>query len=93
MAFINGQIGQIKGPFSSGSNILNNNLLTGKFGISIGEKDLMKIKDFKFRINNVEYLMGRTGIYEICEPYEVSSIEFPEGAPASVVIDYININI
>ena len=93
MAFINGQIGQFKGPFSSGDNILNNNLLTGKFGISIGEKDLMKIKDFKFRINNVEYLMGRTGIYEICEPYEVSSIEFPEGAPASVVIDYINIDI
>lgn len=92
MAFVNGQIGQIKGPFSEETEILSN-VFTGKIGISIGEKDLMKIKDFYFRINNSLYLMGRTGIYEIDEPYTISSIIFPNGAPASVTIDFINIDI
>ena len=91
MALVNGQIGQIKGPFSSEENVLSD-LLTGKIGISIGEKDLMK-GDFYFRINDSLYLMGETGMYEIDEPYVISSIVFPNGAPASVIIDYINMDI
>lgn len=98
MAFVNGQVGQIKGingPFpASIDNVLEG--LTGKIGISIGEKDLMKIKaspkkDFKFKINNVEFIMGQTGIYEICEPGTVS-ISFPDGAPESVAINFISID-
>ena len=69
-----------------------------KFGISIGEKDYMifdkEEKDkFKFIIDfgdgETIVWMGKTQIYESDEGIRINTLKFPQGAPASVLIEYV----
>ena len=101
-----GAIGQEKGPFNSGQNFsfINNEKGTFiKFGISIGEKDLMKMDTFHFKVNNEDiymkfsfdeeegqnqFLLTKPCLHETERYTEINSITFPEGAPASVILEY-----
>lgn len=91
-----GTIGQYKGPFSSSENIATKIGIGAavKFGVTIGEKDYMKIKNFKMKINGATltdplFHIGKTFIYEIDDKFVLSELSFPEGAPASTIIDYV----
>ncbi len=42
----------------------------------------------KFRINNIDCVIGKTGIFEL-ENSVVNHLVFPEGADDSTIIDYI----
>lgn len=88
-----GQIKQFRGPFSVGHTINT----SGKchIGISIGEKDYMKLgsedadSSFRFLINGQEIWMGRTYIYEMTEDISNVHISFIDGAPSSIIVDMI----
>jgi len=100
---VQGAIGQIKGPLTNKESITfstGNEAGAGrppdlKLGISIDEKDLMTYGwRFEVTINkNIRILIGSTGRYEFDEKIAVDTISFPEGAPASVIIDYVVLDI
>lgn len=89
----NGVIGQIQGPLTSTDMInFNNNYI--KLGISIGEKDLMtyeqsEYKGFIFQIDNEIIRLGRDGMYETDDVVQISQLKFPQGAPASLLVEYV----
>ncbi len=94
MARTSGFFGQLTGPFSAGQNLATQ-IGAGrkvKFGISIGEKDYMKLQDFCFKVNNiltrVNIYIGRTFIYETDDGIILSELSFPDGAPASTIINF-----
>ena len=88
-----GIIVQKTGPFSVGHTIN----VPGEchIGISIGEKDYMKLgsgnanSSFHFLINNKDIWMGRTFIYEVTEQIANVEISFPNGAPSSTIVNII----
>ena len=80
---------------SMGGNI--NNPIFAKIGITLAEKDFMLFGEnkssFKMLItidgDTQEIWMGKTQIYESDNGLNLSSLIFPQGAPASVFIDYV----
>ena len=94
MAIGIGYLGQVKGPFNNGENIFSTRVLLPegckiKFGISIDPYDLLIRPEWGFRVNERYIKMGKTGMYEIDEPMIVSSLTFPEGAPASILVEFV----
>ena len=96
-----GSIGQIQGPFSENDVFtfrgLNDGIVYVKLGIIINDKDLMTFGDsedkgFTVRINGDLIRFGWEGIYELDEVMKIDSLSFPQGAPASVIIDYVVMN-
>ena len=98
-----GTMQQYQGPLNPGSTIS----LTGNcvIGISLNEDDYMSTRgsteqernnkvDFNFLINSVPqtFQIGRTFIYQTEQAAKVTSISFPQGAPASLLIDVIYAN-
>ena len=81
------------------------NSVVAKFGVTVAEKDDMifetwtqdnpPILDHRFRMvingdsENQTIWFGTTDIYESDDCITLTSIEFPDGAPPSVLIDYI----
>ena len=89
----NGAIGQVQGPFQA-NDFLNFNGKQVKLGVSIAEKDLMtyggtEIKGFTIKIDDELIKLGREGIYESDDWVELNQITFPQGAPVSVLIEYV----
>ena len=91
---VQGAIGQLKGPFSQGESIS----FAGagvKIGFAIGEKDFMKAGNpntnngFAIQINDQLVRMGRTYLYETDNSTEITTVSFPQGAPPSLLIDYV----
>ena len=90
---LNGAIGQVQGPFAT-NEILNFNGAEVKLGISIAEKDLMTYeqtinKGFVILINNELVKLGYEGIYESDDWIILNQISFPQGAPPSILIEYV----
>ena len=89
----NGMIGQVQGPLTSTDNInFNGNYV--KLGISLGEKDLMTYTEseyhgFMFQINDALIRLGRDGMYETDDVIQINQLTFPQGAPASLLIEYV----
>ena len=87
-----GTIKQFKGPFDAGYTLplQNGNC---KIGISIGEKDFMRISQqnsgFKFVINGEQLYMGRTCMYQSDRQIDNVTISFPQGAPLSTIVDVV----
>ena len=88
-----GSIGQIQGPFSS-NDIINFDNKFVKLGVIIKDKDLMTYEEtgFYMLINDILIQFGREGIYELDDTLSINSISFPQGAPPSLLIDYVIID-
>ena len=84
-----GTIKQFKGPFPANTLLLIPTGQNCKISISIGEDDLMRLKDFYFNINGHIIKMGKTGIYETDYTINNTEISFPNGAPVSVTVDLV----
>ena len=93
VALDQGAIGQVQGPFSRGEMFTFSNKSI-KVGIFINEKDLMTFDwEFPIRINGIDVIVYKPGMYEPNVSLPISSISFPQGAPASVFIDYVVLEI
>lgn len=96
MAIRAGYIGQIKGPFGTGADILAQAMIPPgyrmKFGISIDPYDLMPIPEWYFEVNGQHIKMGKTGMYETDSPMFVSSLNLPLGGPPSTIVDFVIYN-
>lgn len=97
---VQGGIGQVKGPFGENESVIFSTSSSGgrppvlKLGISIDEKDLMTYGwAFPVSIDNVAITIGSTGRYELENDITIDTIIFPLGAPASVIIDYVVLDI
>lgn len=89
-----GTILQYKGPFSAGATIGFQH--STKIGISINEKDYMRINQdgrtqgFIFTINGQTIRLGETFMYETDNAIEANSIiQFPNGAPESTLVNIV----
>lgn len=97
-----GDIKQYQGPFTSEQTISIEYPCV--LGISVDEKDFMKagsesadssieavIKQKKGnQIVSSSLFIGRTFIYQTQEQYDIISVQFPEGAPASTLLTIVN---
>ena len=89
----NGAIGHVQGPFTNNT-IFNFQNKEIKLGISIAEKDLMTFETsedlgFIFQIDNEYIKLGKEGIYESDDWIRLNQLSFPNGAPSSVLIEYV----
>lgn len=88
-----GAIGQLRGPFALGESFSFPNVKV-RLGVCIGEKDFMKAGNpndnngYAIQINDQLIRLGRTYIYESTEDTDVTTLSFPQGAPASLIVDY-----
>lgn len=85
-----GKIGQFKGPFARNQIITLDSEYNIQLGISIGEKDSMS-KNWKLRvlIDNKEIWIWHRCIYNPETNIFHHTIQFPDGAPESVILDYM----
>ncbi len=89
-----GDIIQYQGPFDTSSIVIDFPCI---LGISVNEKDFMQAGSptgdgsIQVKINNQlqPIFIGRTFIYQTQEQYDITSIQFPNGAPASTLINII----
>lgn len=85
----NGYFGQIKGPFESNQELFQmikkdaNRTVNyvGRLGIQATEND-------RVFLNNVEFIVGKTGILE-ARSLEIKSIKFAHDVGEKVIIDYL----
>lgn len=94
-----GDIVQYQGPFTSEQTITIKYPCV--LGISISEKDFMKAgsesadSSIEVVINQKKgnqtvsssFFIGRTFMYQTQEQYDIISVQFPNGAPASTLVD------
>lgn len=85
-----GQIGQFKGPFEANEIITLDSEHSLRLGISIGEKDSMSSNwELLVQIDNKEILVKYQLIYNPDAAIDHHTIVFPNGAPASTIVDYM----
>lgn len=93
MAYLNGRLGQVRGPFSNDDLLDENGAISNftpesskpkieKLGIQTAPGTIVKI-------NDVEIKIGKTGIYELDYVVTITSIVFPNGADESTLVDFI----
>ena len=88
-----GEFSQIQGPFGEDSTFYFNGKSI-KLGIFIGERDLMTFNwQFPIDINGERIIVGKSGMYEPNVSLPITRLGFPLGAPASVYIDYVVLEI
>ena len=94
-----GDIVQYQGPFTAEQIISIEYPCV--LGISVGEKDFMKAgsesadSSIEVVINQKKenqtvsssFFIGRTFMYQTQEQYDIISVQFPKGAPASTLVD------
>lgn len=82
-----GRLGQLLGPFSPGEEIIN--LISADTKTKNVKLGIQTAIDTIVLINGESIQIGRTGIYELDEIMNISSIIFPNGAPENTIIDYV----
>ena len=89
-----GAVGQLKGPFSQNESFAFIGVKV-KLGVSVGEKDFMQFGNptgnngFAIRLDNELIRIGRTFLYETDDATDFVQLSFPQGAPASLIVDYV----
>lgn len=89
-----GDIIQYQGPFDTTPITIN---FPCVLGISVSEKDFMQAgsptgdSSIQVKINgrSQTIFIGRTFIYQTQEQYNITSVQFPNGAPASTLVNII----
>ena len=89
-----GDIIQYQGPFDTTPISITPPCV---LGISVSEKDFMQAgsstedSSIQVKINNQPQtiFIGRTFIYQTQEQYNITSVQFPNGAPASTLVNII----
>ena len=90
-----GDMIQYQGPFDNDYIIEIN--FPCVLGISVGQKDFMQAgsrdadSSIQIKINGQSQtiFIGRTFIYQTQEQYNITSVQFPNGAPASTLVNII----
>lgn len=93
MAYLNGRLGQVLGPFDS-TDLLANGGAISSFTPETTRPRLRKLGiqapvDTIIRINNVDIKIGKTGIYELEEIVDIISLSFPYGADETTIVDFV----
>ena len=91
-----GTIGQIRGPFASGVNVLPTEIEGDNMiiGVSIPDKELMPYDQedenfgFYFVLNSERIKVGKQGMYEMDTPLRINSLVFPKGASKETKVEY-----
>ena len=91
---LNGRLGQVKGPFAAGIDLLSNQGAIGQFTPETTKPILYKLgiqaeAGTIVNINNVSVTIGKTGIYELDNIVDIRSLEFPNGGTADIIIDFV----
>lgn len=91
---LNGRIGQVKGPFDAGIDLLTNDGAIGKFTPEATKPILKKLGiqttgGTYVTINGTKLMIGKTGIYELDNVVDVKTLVFPDGADSDTLIDFV----
>lgn len=95
--YLNGSIGQVTGPFSAGQDLLAEegvimNLIsqyTSSEKVQLSKLGIQADEGTIVQINGINIKIGKTGIYELDETVAIKSLIFPNGADASVIVDFV----
>lgn len=90
----NGHVGQVRGPFASNKDLLDDD---GAIGVFTPEKErpvLYKLgiqteRGTIVNINGNNIEIGSTGVYELDQVIQITSVSFPNGASSNTIIDFI----
>jgi hypothetical protein len=93
MAYLNGRVGQVLGPFDS-TNLLSDGGAIDVFTPETSSPFLTKLgiqasSGTIVSINGAEIKIGKTGIYELDNDVTVYELSFPNGADDSTIVDFI----
>lgn len=91
---LNGRIGQVVGPFVANMDLLDDNAPIGAFTPETTRPILQKLgiqaaEGTEIEINDALIRVGKTGIYELDNVVDVKKLVFPNGADATVIVDFV----
>ena len=91
---LNGRVGQVVGPFTANTDLLDDNAPIGAFTPEKTRPILYKLgvqapEGTYILVNNANVKIGKTGIYELDNVVEVKHLVFPNGAGADTLIDFV----
>lgn len=90
----NGHIGQVRGPFVSNEDLLDDNKPIGAFTPEKERPVIIKLgiqaeEGTIVCINGANIKIGKTGIYELDNVINIKELYFPDGADENTLIDFI----
>lgn len=93
---LQGRIGQVLGPFDPNIDIMNSGQVIPKVATKDGDGIIIISKlgvqtepGTEMIINGASIKVGSTGIYELDNVVNVTSLIFPNGASENTIIDFV----
>lgn len=93
---LQGRIGQVLGPFDANINIMGSGQAIPKAATKDGDGIIVISKlgiqtepGTEMIINGAPIKVGNTGIYELDNVVNVTSLIFPNGASSNTIIDFV----
>ncbi len=91
---LNGRVGQVLGPFAANVDLLDDTAAIGRLTPETTRPVLYKLgiqtdEGVIVKINGLSIKIGKTGIYELDNIVNITSLIFPDGAPANTIIDFV----
>ena len=91
---LNGRLGQVLGPFPAGEDLIAEGGAISEFTPEVTRPNLYKLgiqttPGTIIKINNLNIKIGGTGMYELDEVVNVTSLIFPSGADENTIVDFV----
>ena len=91
---LNGRVGQVRGPFAAGDDLIAEGGAISEFTPEVTKPNLYKLgiqtdTGTMVQINHKLIKVGFTGIYELDEVVNITSLIFPDGAGENTLVDFV----
>ena len=91
---LNGRLGQVLGPFPAGQDLIADGGAISEFTPESTKPNLYKLgiqttPGTMVKINGLNIKIGSTGMYELDEVVNVTSLIFPNGADENAIVDFV----
>lgn len=91
---LNGRVGQVLGPFAAGVDLIAEGGAISDFTPEVTKPNLYKLgiqssPGTIVLVNHKTIKIGKTGIYELDEVVNITSLIFPNGADEETLVDFV----
>ena len=91
---LNGRVGQVLGPFIAGEDLIAKGGAISEFTPEVTKPNLYKLgiqasPGTIVLVNSKTIKVGKTGIYELDEVVNITSLIFPNGGDEDTIVDFV----
>ena len=91
---LNGRVGQVRGPFQAGVDLIAEGGAISDFTPQVTKPNLYKLGiqtkvGTMVEVNHKPIKVGKTGMYELDEVVNITSLIFTDGADQQTLVDFV----